>query len=174
LPGSLPGHPSTQCHHRAQPNSQRAGMSQLAGKLEVTNWQSSFECGLRCSVLVSTYPMAAVGTGVGRGNGRPVPPAQAAPPSPRLLPPARVAPSPPHMRGWSRRHPLGVVGEPAAGRIPSVLPVGGCSRLGASFRPQIRRWDRHRCHMVDFWVTGRPRQKSVECIRCDFLRSGCD
>ena len=62
---------------------------------------------------------------------------------------------PAHAR--SRRHPLGVVGEPAAGRIPSVPSVGGWSRLGASSRPQIGRWDRRQCHMPDFWVTGRPR-----------------
>jgi hypothetical protein len=79
---------------------------------------------------------------------------QAAPPLPRG-PPARVAPSPP-AHAWSRRHPLGVVGEPAAGRIPSVPSVGGWSRLAAS-RPQIGRWDRRQCHMPDFWVTGRPR-----------------
>ena len=63
----------------------------------------------------------------------------------------------PPAHAWSRRHPLGVVGEPAAGRIPSVPSVGGWSRLGASSRPQIGRWDRRQCHMPDFWVTGRPR-----------------
>jgi hypothetical protein len=65
--------------------------------------------------------------------------------------------TPPPARGWSRRHPLGVVGEPAAGRIPSVTSVGGWSRLGASSRPQIRRWDRRRGCMVGIWVSGRPR-----------------
>ena len=80
---------------------------------------------------------------------------QAAPPIPRF-PATRGAPPPPaHAR--SRRHPLGVVGEPAAGRIPSRPSVGGWSRLGASSRPQIGRWDRRQCHMPDFWVTGRPR-----------------
>ena len=58
---------------------------------------------------------------------------------------------------WAERHHPGVVGEPAAGCIPSVPPVGGWSRLGASSRPQIGRWDRRQCHMPDFWVTGRPR-----------------
>jgi hypothetical protein len=42
-------------------------------------------------------------------------------------------------------HPLGVVGEPAAGCIPSLPPVGGWGRLGASSWPRIRRWDRRRC-----------------------------
>jgi hypothetical protein len=32
---------------------------------------------------------------------------------------------------------------------------GPKSRLGAISRPQIRRWDRRRCRMPDFWVTGR-------------------
>ena len=63
----------------------------------------------------------------------------------------------PPAHAWSRRHPLGVVGEPAAGRIPSGPSVGGWSRLGASSRPQIGRWDRRQCHMPDFWVTWRPR-----------------
>ena len=63
----------------------------------------------------------------------------------------------PPAHAWSRRHPLGVVGEPAAGRIPSGPSVDGWSRLGASSRPQIGRWDRRQCHMPDFWVTGRPR-----------------
>jgi hypothetical protein len=85
---------------------------------------------------------------------------QAAPPLPRF-PATRFAPPPPHMRGRqvaAAPHKLGVVGEPAAGRIPSVPPVGGWSRLGASSsRPQIGRWDRRQCHMPDFWVTGRPR-----------------
>jgi hypothetical protein len=40
-----------------------------------------------------------------------------------------------------------VVGKPAVGGIPSVPPVGGWGRLGASSWPQIRRWDRRRCHM---------------------------
>ena len=62
----------------------------------------------------------------------------------------------PPARGWAGRHPLGVVGEPAAGRTPSVPSVGGWSRLGASSRPQIGRWDRRQCHMPDFWVTGKP------------------
>ena len=97
-------------------------------------------------------------------TGRPAPPPLSLG-SPCTIPPAHA---------WSRRHPLGVVGEPAAGRIPSEPSVGGCSRLGASSRPQIGRWDRRQCHMPDFWVTWLEAQKSVECIRCDFLRSGCD
>ena len=48
-------------------------------------------------------------------------------------------------RAWAERHHPGVVGEPAAGCIPSVPPVGGWGRLGASSWPQIRRWDRRRC-----------------------------
>jgi hypothetical protein len=48
-------------------------------------------------------------------------------------------------RAWAGRHHPGVVGEPAAGCIPYVPPVGGWGRLGASFWPQIRRWDRRRC-----------------------------
>jgi hypothetical protein len=81
---------------------------------------------------------------------------QAAPPLPRF-PATRLAPPPPPAHAWSRRHPLGVVGEPAAGRIPSVPSVDGWNRLGASSRPQIGHWDRRQCHMPDFWVTGRPR-----------------
>jgi hypothetical protein len=48
-------------------------------------------------------------------------------------------------RAWAERHHPGVVGEPAAGCIPSVPPVGGWGRLGASSWSQIRRWDRRRC-----------------------------
>jgi hypothetical protein len=48
-------------------------------------------------------------------------------------------------RAWAERHHPGVVGEPATGCIPSVPPVGGWGRLGASSWPQIRRWDRRRC-----------------------------
>ncbi len=48
-------------------------------------------------------------------------------------------------RARAERHHPGVVGEPAAGCIPSVPPVGGWGRLGASSWPQIRRWDRRRC-----------------------------
>jgi hypothetical protein len=48
-------------------------------------------------------------------------------------------------RAWAERHRPGVVGEPAAGCIPSVPPVGGWGRLGASSWPQIRRWYRRRC-----------------------------
>ena len=51
----------------------------------------------------------------------------------------------PPARAWAGRHHPGVVGEPAAGCIPSVPPVGGWGRLGASSWPQIRRWDRRRC-----------------------------
>ena len=51
----------------------------------------------------------------------------------------------PPARAWAERHHPGVVGEPAAGCIPSVPPVGGWGRLGASSWPQIRRWDRRRC-----------------------------
>jgi len=80
-------------------------------------------------------------------TGRPAPPP--------LSSDSRCTIPPAHAR--SRRHPLGVVGEPAAGRIPSVPSVGGWSRLGASSRPQIGRWDRRQCHMPDFWVTWRPR-----------------
>jgi hypothetical protein len=47
-------------------------------------------------------------------------------------------------RAWAERHHP-VVGEPAAGCIPSVPPVGGWGRLGASSWPQIRRWYRRRC-----------------------------
>jgi hypothetical protein len=55
------------------------------------------------------------------------------------------APLPPPARAWAERHHPGVVGEAAAGCIPSVPPVGGWGRLGASSWPQIRRWDRRRC-----------------------------
>jgi hypothetical protein len=81
---------------------------------------------------------------------------QAAPPLPRF-PAARVAPSPPHMRGRGGT-PWGSSASqpPVEFRPYPVPPVGGWSRLGASFRPQIGRWDRRQCHMPDFWVTGRP------------------
>jgi hypothetical protein len=69
-------------HHRAQPNSQRAGMSQLAGKLEVTNWQSSFEYRPSCFALVPSYPIAASGTGDKRGNSRRAWPCRPPRPSP--------------------------------------------------------------------------------------------
>ena len=82
-----------------------------------------------------------------RRTGRPAPPPLSGD-SRCTIPPAR---------GWAGRHPLGVVGEPAANRIPSVPYVGGWSRLGASSRLQIGRWDRRQCHMPDFWVTWRPR-----------------
>ena len=49
-------------------------------------------------------------------------------------------------RARAERHHPGVVGEPAAGCIPSVPPVGGWGRLGASSWPQIRRCDRRRCY----------------------------
>ena len=91
-----------------------------------------------------------VGAGIGVGaapTGRPAPPPLSLD-SRCTIPPAHA---------WSRRHPLGVVGEPAAGRIPSGPSVGGWSRLGASSRLQSGRWDRRQCHMPDFWVTGRPR-----------------
>jgi hypothetical protein len=62
----------------------------------------------------------------------------------------------------------------ASRRLNSVrASVGGWGRLGASSWPQIRRWDRRRCCMADFWVTA-DCQKPVGCIRYDFLRSGCD
>ena len=51
----------------------------------------------------------------------------------------------PPARARAERHHPGVVGEPAAGCIPSVPPVGGWGRLGASSWPQIRRWDYRRC-----------------------------
>jgi hypothetical protein len=55
------------------------------------------------------------------------------------------APLPPHARGRSGTTRPGVVGDPAAGCISSVPPVGGWGRLGAGSWPQIRRWDRRRC-----------------------------
>jgi hypothetical protein len=55
------------------------------------------------------------------------------------------APLPPHARGRSGTTRPGVVGDPAAGCISSVPPVGGWGLLGASSWPQIRRWDRRRC-----------------------------
>jgi hypothetical protein len=69
------------------------------------------------------------------------------------------APPPPPARAWAGRHHPGVVGEPAAGCIQSVPPVGGWGRLGASSCPQIRRWDRRRCcwRVSGFWATGRTR-----------------
>jgi hypothetical protein len=51
----------------------------------------------------------------------------------------------PPARAWAERHHPGVVGDPAAGCIPSVPTVGGWGRLGASSCPQIRRWNRRRC-----------------------------
>jgi hypothetical protein len=97
---------------------------------------------------------------------------QAAPPLPRF-PATRVAPPPPPAHAWSRRHPLGVVGEPAAGRISSASPRGWLEPARGEFP-------------APNWPLGPPpvphagflghweAQKSVECIRYDFLRSGCD
>jgi hypothetical protein len=82
-------------------------------------------------------------------------------PAPPPLSPSSRCTAPP-ARGWAGRHPLGVVGEPAAGRIPSVPSVGGWSRLGP---PPVS----HAGFLGHLEA-----QKSVECIRCDFLRSGCD
>jgi hypothetical protein len=84
---------------------------------------------------------------------------QVAPPLPRF-PATRLTPLPPHMRGRGGT-PWGssASGEPAAGRIPSVPSVSGWSRLGASSRPQIGRWDRRQCHMPDFWAIGRPKTR---------------
>ena len=62
----------------------------------------------------------------------------------------------PPARAWAGRHHPGVVGEPAAGCIPSVPPVGGWGRLGASSWPQIRRWDRRRCCWRVFGPPGGP------------------
>jgi hypothetical protein len=53
--------------------------------------------------------------------------------------------TPPPARAWAGRNHPGGVGDPAAGCVPSVPPVGGWARLGASSWPQIRRWDRRRC-----------------------------
>jgi hypothetical protein len=62
----------------------------------------------------------------------------------RRIEPAHLYTKPsttPPARAWAGRHRPGVVGEPAAGCIPSVPPVGGWGRLEASSWPQIRRWD---------------------------------
>jgi hypothetical protein len=158
-------------HHIAQPNFQRAGILQLAGKLEVTNWQYSFECGLSCSVLVSTYPMAAVGTGVKRGDGRRTwgsdRPPRPSPAFPQLAlhhPPRTcvVAAAPPGGRRRASRRSNSVRTlrgwlEPARGEFPAPnSPLGPPPVPHAGF---LGHWEA---------------QKSVECIRCDFLRSGCD
>jgi hypothetical protein len=87
-------------------------------------------------------------------RGQPAPP-RAPPPPPPLSSSPRCATPPAH--AWSRQHPL-AGGRSSASQPPVELaPVGGgWSRLGASSRPQIGRWDRRQCHMPDFWVTGRP------------------
>jgi hypothetical protein len=90
-------------------------------------------------------------------DGRPAPPGRPPRPSPPF---PQLSLHHPHRTCVVAAAPpggLGVVGEPAAGRIPSVPSVGGWSRLGASSRPQIGRWDRRQRHMPDFWVTARPR-----------------
>jgi hypothetical protein len=51
----------------------------------------------------------------------------------------------PHVCGRGGTTYPGVVGEPAAGCSPSIPPVGGWVRLGASSWPKIRRWDRRQC-----------------------------
>jgi hypothetical protein len=68
-------------------------------------------------------------------------------------------PSTPRTRVGGARHHPGVVGAPAACCLPSVPPVGGWGRLGASSWPHIRRWDRRQCCWRGFWPTGREGQK---------------
>jgi hypothetical protein len=67
----------------------------------------------------------------------------------------------PPARAWAGRHHPGVVDDPAAGCIPSVHPVGGWGRLGASSWPQIRRWDRRRCCRR---ISGPPGGPEIRCI----------
>jgi hypothetical protein len=62
--------------------------------------------------------------------------------------PVHQTPHPPPARACAGRHHPVVVSEPAAGCIPSVPPVVGWGRLGASSWPQIRRWDRRRCRRI--------------------------
>jgi hypothetical protein len=75
---------------------------------------------------------------------------QAAPPLPRF-PATRVAPSHPHMRGRGGT-PWGSSASQPPVEFRPYPPVSGWSRLGASSRLQIGRWDRRQCHMP-----GRPR-----------------
>jgi hypothetical protein len=68
--------------------------------------------------------------------------------------------------------PGGVVGEPAAGRIPSIPPVGALQPARGEFpAPNSPLGPPPVPHggFLGHWEA----QKSVECIRCDFLRSGC-
>ena len=114
------------------------------------------QTGLVVYVLVPSYPIAAVGTGVA-GRAREWASdliQQAAPPFPRF-PPARVAPPPPHTRGRRGGTPWGSSASQPPVEFRPCPPWVVRSRLGAISRPQIRRWDRRRCRMPDFWVTGR-------------------
>jgi hypothetical protein len=144
-------------HSVAKPPESRH-IAQLAGKLEVTNWQFSFECGLSCSVLVSTYPMATEGTGVKRRNwrrscsDRPPRPSPAAPPpalhhTPRTCAVAAVPPG--GSRRASRRSnsvrtlPWWMVGA-GSGRVPGFKLADGtaasatCRISGSLGGPEIR------------------------------------
>jgi hypothetical protein len=124
--------------------------------LEVTNWQSSFEYGLSCFVLVSSPPNGAERKSVllrdGPDRRGPVPPeyfsAGCCTPNPAPPPRTRVGGAAPP--GGRQR---------ASRRLYSVRTpwLGGWGRLGASSWPQIRRWDRRRCCTANFWVTGRTR-----------------
>jgi hypothetical protein len=123
--------------------------------------------------------MAAAGTGVKRGNGRPASgaagqPGRPARPSPAFQRLALHRP-PPHMRGR---------GSTPWGSSSSQLPVefrpyppsvGGWSRLAARGEFPAPNWPLGpppvpHARFLGHWEG----QKSVECIRYDFLRNGCD
>jgi hypothetical protein len=141
---SCRSHCTNQCvvaiTERSQTPREQARISQLAGKLEVTNWQFSFGCGLSCSVLVSTYPMVAGPVGrTDRSEARGwtselLRQVRPSPPSPAFHRIALHRP-PPHMHGRGGTPSLGVVGEPAAGRTSVRTPRGWLVGAGSGRVP---------------------------------------
>ena len=160
----------TQAHHWRSFHTQN-GPCRL-GVANITEGTAKYfetNCLVVC-VYFYSYPMAASGTGVKRGDGRPMPSDRPPRPSPAFrrlalhhpprtqvggaAPPggrrraSRRSNSVRTLRGWL---------EPARGEFPaSNWPLGPPPVPHAGF---LGHWEA---------------QKSVECIRCDFLRSGCD
>jgi hypothetical protein len=167
LPGSLPAKRTRPHHWRSQSTQSgpcRLGVANESHKLATG---SGSNCLILC-VLTVTYPKGVELNPVlprdGSGGGRPT-----ALRSRKSLVRGLVHQTPhppPRTRvGWAAPHP-GVVGEPAAGCIPSVPPVGGWGRLGPSSWPQIRRWDRRRCCRRISGPPGGPEIRWVLAVGC--------